>query len=325
MNLFIDTNVFLSFFHLTNDDLEEIHKLAVLLEKGDVILWLPFQVKDEFCRNRENKISEALKKLKEQKSKPQFPQICKDYEEYPKIRELRQEYDQVLSALITKVATDVENKTLKADEKISELFSKSKIIDSTDSIVSSAKERMILGNPPGKNNSYGDAINWEALLEHVPAGEGLYFVADDSDYFSVLNENKLKDFLEHEWCDKKKSEIIIYRRLSQFFKEHYPDIKLASELEKELAINLLVNSGCFSNTHLAVSKLKKYAEFNKSQANELAQAAVINNQVSWVICDPDVYEFFLSLYTNHQQTIAPELIQQLYEKLKVCYPAQDNA
>ena len=35
MNLFIDTNVFLSFFHLSNDDLEEIHKLAVLIEKGE--------------------------------------------------------------------------------------------------------------------------------------------------------------------------------------------------------------------------------------------------------------------------------------------------
>lgn len=83
MNLFIDTNVFLSFFHLSNDDLEEIHKLAVLIDKGDVTLWLTEQVKNEFKRNRESKISDAVKKLKEQKSKPQFPQICKDYEEYP--------------------------------------------------------------------------------------------------------------------------------------------------------------------------------------------------------------------------------------------------
>lgn len=77
MNLFIDTNIFLSFFHLTNDDLDELHKLTVLLENKQITLWLTEQVRDEFARNRENKISEAVKKLSEQRSKPQFPQICK--------------------------------------------------------------------------------------------------------------------------------------------------------------------------------------------------------------------------------------------------------
>ncbi|RQW22335.1 hypothetical protein EHS17_14655 [Rhodobacteraceae bacterium CH30] len=88
MNLFIDTNIFLSFFHLSNDDLDELHKLAVLLEEKQITLWLTEQVRDEFFRNRENKISEAVKKLSEQKSKPQFPQVCKDYDEYPDIRAL---------------------------------------------------------------------------------------------------------------------------------------------------------------------------------------------------------------------------------------------
>lgn len=44
MNLFIDTNVFLSFYHLSDDDLEEIRKLSVLLERGNIRLWLPQQV-----------------------------------------------------------------------------------------------------------------------------------------------------------------------------------------------------------------------------------------------------------------------------------------
>jgi hypothetical protein len=33
INLFIDTNIFLSFFHLTNEDLEELKKLVALIEK----------------------------------------------------------------------------------------------------------------------------------------------------------------------------------------------------------------------------------------------------------------------------------------------------
>jgi len=60
---------------------------------------------------------------------------------------------------------------------------------------------------------------------------------------------------------------VFYRRLSQFFKEHYPEIKLASELEKELAIRSLINSGNFASTHSAIDKLKKYAEFYKSILN----------------------------------------------------------
>jgi hypothetical protein len=34
--LFIDTNIFLSFYHLSGEDLEELNKLAVLIEKGQI-------------------------------------------------------------------------------------------------------------------------------------------------------------------------------------------------------------------------------------------------------------------------------------------------
>jgi predicted nucleic acid-binding protein len=181
VNLFIDTNVFLSFYHLTNDDLEEIHKLTVLIEKKEVTLWLTEQVKDEFKRNRENKISDAIKKLKEQNSKPQFPQICKDYEEYPQIRELHKQYLQKLASLTKKVTDDVNERTLKADEKIAELFEKAQIINTPENLISKARFRMDVRNPPGKDGSLGDAINWEGLLNSVDDNQKLYLVADDKD------------------------------------------------------------------------------------------------------------------------------------------------
>ncbi len=323
MNLFIDTNVFLSFYHLSNDDLEEIHKLAVLLDKGDVKLWLPEQVKDEFKRNRENKVSDALKKLKEQQKKPQFPQICKDYDEYSEIRDLQIEYGKKLSSLIKKVSDDVETRGLKADEKILELFEKANVIEITQELVEKARFRIDIRNPPGKDGSLGDAINWEALLETVPEGEDLYLVADDKDYYSVLDENTLKDFLSDEWGEKKKSEISFYRRLSQFFNEHYPDIKLATELEKELAIKALVNSGNFASTHSAIAKLSKYAEFNKFQSNELAQVAITNSQINWIICDADVYEFYKSLIENHGKDIDNDLLENLKKEVSACEPEDD--
>ncbi len=324
MNLFIDTNVFLSFYHLSNDDLEEIHKLAILIEKGEVVLWLPEQVKDEFFRNRESKVSEAVRKLNEQKNKPQFPQICKDYEEYPDIRNLQKEYSKKLSTLIKKVNDDVTSRTLKADQKISELFKISKIISTSDELVAKARLRMDIRNPPGKDGSLGDAINWEGLLDNIPLLENLYLIADDKDYYSILDNNKLKDFLSDEWESKQTSEVFFYRRLSQFFKEHYPDIKLATELEKELAIKELVNSSSFATTHSAISKLEKYAEFNKAQLNELVQVGLTNSQVNMILCDHDVFDFYSGLLKNHSDLIDEEIRNEMIEELNECPLAKDD-
>ncbi|MBL0625424.1 PIN domain-containing protein [Aeromonas jandaei] len=323
MNLFIDTNVFLSFYHLSNDDLEELHKLTVLLEKGDVNLWLPQQIKDEFYRNRENKISEAVKKLKEQQQKRQFPQICKDYPEYPEISELLKSYDKSLSQLIKKVTDDVNSRRLKADQKISELFGKAKLVSTTPVLVEKARLRMSIGNPPGKDNSLGDAINWEGLLSEVPFGEELHLVADDKDYYSALDENKLKDFLSDEWVSKKKSNIFAYRRLSLFFKCHYPDIKLASDLEKELAIRDLVASGSFSSTHARIEHLSKFEEFNKTQVDDLCEAALSNRQIGMIIGDKDVHTFFSALVQSHKEIIDKDKLVRLELELRENTPDDD--
>ncbi|KQA98060.1 hypothetical protein XV92_17660 [Vibrio metoecus] len=316
--------MFLSFYHLSNDDLEELHKLTILLEKREITLWLPQQIKDEFYRNRENKISDAIKKLKEQQQKRQFPQICKDYPEYPEISELLKSYDKSLSQLIKKVTDDINERKLKADQQIDELFGKAELIQTTQELVEKARLRMAVGNPPGKDNSLGDAINWEGLLSKVPKNETLYLVADDKDYYSVLDENKLKDFLADEWVDNKKSEVVFYRRLSQFFKSHYPDIKLASELEKELAIRDLVASGSFSSTHTRIERLSKFSEFNKSQVDELCDAALSNRQINWIIGDPDVYAFFSSLVASHKGLIEKSKLEKLEEELRENAPDDES-
>ena len=41
MNVYIDTNILLSFFHLTSDDLEELDKLVVLLKQKKIKRLLP--------------------------------------------------------------------------------------------------------------------------------------------------------------------------------------------------------------------------------------------------------------------------------------------
>jgi predicted nucleic acid-binding protein len=89
MNIFIDTNIYLSFYHFSSDDLEELKKLVLLLSQGKLTLFLPWQVIQEFQRNRENKIEDALKTFSKQKLDFQFPQFCKDYPEYKELRDLQ--------------------------------------------------------------------------------------------------------------------------------------------------------------------------------------------------------------------------------------------
>lgn len=91
MNLYIDTNIYLDFYHFSKGDLDELEKLTKLIKNQEITLYLPQQTKDEFIRNREKTINHAINSLKEQKFKA-YPQIVKDYAEYNKLKEIEQEY-----------------------------------------------------------------------------------------------------------------------------------------------------------------------------------------------------------------------------------------
>jgi len=316
MNLFIDTNIFLSFYHLTSDDLEELRKLAVLIEEKRVKLYLTDQVLSEFRRNRENKIADALRGLKNQRLSLQFPQMCKDYPEYPVLRDLQSNYDKAHSDLLKKLDKDIANETLKADEILKELFAKATTIASTDALIFAALRRVRVGNPPGKEGSLGDAINWETLLGNVTAGEDLYFITDDQDYVSLLDDCRFKDFLAKEWVEKRRGNVIYHRRLSSFFKDHFPDIKLASELEKELAIQALATTNNFASTHSAVAKLSKYTQFSAAQVNDIVRAVISNNQVLWIIADEDVAAFVNSVVSGREKDIQKENLNELQRLIK---------
>lgn len=325
MNLFIDTNIFLSFFHLTSDDLEELRKLAVLTDQKKVRLYLTGQVLSEFRRNRENKIADALKGLKEQRLNLKFPQMCKDYTEYGVLRGLQKKYEQAHSALLHQLAKDVAEQKLKADETLKELFGKATVIETTDDIVSRARLRMQVGNPPGKDGSLGDAITWEALLEAAEEGEDLHFITDDGDYVSVLDEARFKDFLAVEWQEKRKSKIVFHPRLSSFFKDNFPKIKLASDAEKELAIEGLASAGSFAASHSAVAKLNKYTQFTVAQTNDIVRAAISNSQVTWIIGDEDVKSFIERVVAGRDDELEKNNLAELRRVLKKATGAAEDA
>jgi predicted nucleic acid-binding protein len=209
INLFIDTNIFLSFYHLTSEDLEELKKLAVLIEKKEIRLFTTDQVRNEFTRNRGSKIVDAMRKLQDAKFNLSFPLFAKDYQEYAELRDLMKKADALHAELIKKIKYHAELDELSADKLVTELFGKAESIPVTDELYLEALMRIRLGNPPGKEGSMGDAVNWECLLKGIPDQENLYLVSGDKDFRSQLSEGEVSEFLDEEWSRKKKSSLIL--------------------------------------------------------------------------------------------------------------------
>lgn len=84
--------------------------------------------------------------------------------------------------------------------------------------------------------------------------------------------------------------------------------------QKNEAIEYLKESGSFSTTHMAISKLALYlGYFNVSDATELFNAALENAQVGWIISDDDVYDFYVKLANEFLTAIEPDLASQIVD------------
>ncbi len=316
-HIFIDTNIFLNFYRYSNDDLEELKKISHLINEGEIILYITQQVVDEFTRNRDSAVTESYKKFDEIKVDQSFPYICKTYEEdYQFLRDTIKKFSEAKNTLAAKLVSDIENNTLKADDVVKTIFSSSKIIATEDDRLNKAITRYNLGNPPGKNNSYGDALNWETLLQLVPNSQNIYFITDDKDFKSQFDKNKFNSFLVSEWKSKKKSEVMFYNQLSVFFKDNYPEIILREEEAKNKLINALSKSNNFSTTHTIISLLSEYADFTANQVRQLVEIAISNNQVYWIAEDEDVYTFFRNLVKGRIDLIDEDVFIDFIEYFK---------
>ncbi len=293
-NLFLDSNIWLSLYHFSNSDIDQFEKLYDMIGTS-IRLFVPRQVKNEIIRNRENKLKDAL--ASSEFKKISFPAFCKGYAEYDEINREYREWSDKYNAWRKKIEEDIKNKTLPADRVINRLIEKAKVIE-CDQFINLAFNRYRIGNPPGKDNKYGDAINWECLLQSVPDGEDLYFISDDKDYKSIISVNEFNPFLKEEWSEKKKSNIYFYLDLVSFLKVNIKDIQLQTEKEKKELIDQLSLSPSFWITHQIITKLNSYSGWTENQIEELCTIAEENNQVSWILKDNDVFEFYDSLLAN---------------------------
>lgn len=264
----------------------------------DIVLFVPEQIYNEVYRNRENKIKDALDKF--EKFDLQFPVFIKNYDDYDAFYKRYSDLKKNHKAWLKKVKLDIANQSTPADLVLREFFEAIEIIPSTPEIIQRGVLRYNIGNPPGKDKKYGDAINWETLIDCVPNGEDLFFISSDKDYASIYDENQFHPFLAREWKEKKQSHIVFFKSLVDFLKEHVKEIELLSESEKDSLIDELAHSGSFQTTHRLVKELSSHTDWSLRQMQDICSAAENNKQIYWILGDDDLYQFFGDLLSTEQ-------------------------
>jgi len=303
MHVFIDTNIFLNFYHFTGDDLDALNSVFVSHDQGAIHVHLTDQVCDEFRRNREAKLRDALKQFRNFNLSAQLPYFMKSYEEYAALQDLSKKFKKHAKDISEKADADILSANLPADHLTTEIFEKSEVLETTAAIYDAARRRVDVGNPPGKPGSIGDAINWLLLLEHVPDDEPLFIVTEDSDFYSQFDEKAISPFLKHEWGRLKHSTVKAYRTLNDLFEEHYDGVHVSYDAEKKDLIDALESCGSFAATHSVVAKLDKYKYYSLQEAKAILDAAEANDQFRMIRGDYDVEEFLKTALLPHQDKL----------------------
>lgn len=292
-SIFIDTNTYLSFFRLSNDDLNEIKKLLHGVKSKELTVQVTSQVRDEFNRNREGVIFDALQKFRDEKVPMSYPKLMHGYPEYEMLKQKAKEFSSLREKILRNAEDDARERKLEADRLIEQVFQSATMIECGNDILKSSRERMDRGNPPGKKGSYGDAINWEALLAKVPKDDDLIIISGDSDFTAKLNPDRISQFLVDEWKSSGRSTALtLYKTLSEFFKEHYPDIRLQIEFEQDKFVTALQESPSFASTHAAIAGLDPRESYTERQKRAIITAGLENSQVYTIGEDEDVKDFY---------------------------------
>jgi len=315
MHVFLDTNILLSLYKLSGTDLEELKKVVKLVEAGKLVVHSNSNVVDEFYRNREGVISECLAQFSQVKGSQVVPGLLTPNPKAGELRKVLAQAGALVKDLLKQAREDVRTNNLEADKLVGELFKLSKPGTIPGPTVERAHHRRMCGNPPGTSARLGDAINWEWLLTAFPQNQELHLVSADGDYESAFHKGEARQFLQLEWVGAKHAPLVLHKSLPTFLKEKFPDIKLADEIEKVFAVEKLENSWNFAATHEALANLEKYSDFSEDLLLRMLKAYNANNQIHWILSDPDVRLFAESLLKQAKSKELEDERTQLMLKL----------
>lgn len=72
------------------------------------------------------------------------------------------------------------------------------------------------------------------------------------------------------------------------------------EQRKDALITELTGSRNFAHTHLIIKDLSRFHDWTDEQREHLFAPAINNMQISWIMSDSDVHQFYSSLFKNYQ-------------------------
>jgi hypothetical protein len=323
IHLCLDANVYLDLHGLAGDQVVELEKLPALTAAGEVILWLPDSVQDEYRRNRPKVVSDALKALRDSRLKVSPPALSQGLPERRALEDAARDVQRAHSTLMRTLEAQAASNSLPADLVIDKLFAAATTIG-TAPFLGAARQRRELRQPPGKADSVGDALTWEALLQTLPQGAELHFVSSDQDFQSPLTPDAFHEYLADQWTRVHGAPAILYSDLDRFLSQHFTAIKVPSDIPKVRLIQDLETSGSFVGTHSIVAQLAKYDVFSAEQARLIALHSVRNSQVRWIAADADVKEFLTRILDSHRASIPPELTGILERSMSGDLPAYSS-
>ena len=94
----------------------------------------------------------------------------------------------------------------------------------------------------------------------------------------MANYKHTNQFLKFEWGEKKLNRITPFRSLNEFFKDQFPQIKLATEYEKDLLISKLAESTSFYMSRITLRKLAKHESFDYDNTIILGYIKITKNE-----------------------------------------------
>jgi hypothetical protein len=315
---FVDANILLSFYRLSDDTLTELDKLRAAAASGKITLVSNSWAVDEFHRNRERTIKETLNRFQAQKNETGIPRLAEGIKGFEELRKLFAQTTAAKQKLLEEMSRVAGERTLHADKLIDGLLNSAEKLKVTDEILAAARLRMEKGDPPGKEGALGDRIHWECLLKYIPRDEQLALVTADADFHSPLVQGKPRSFLAFEWRRLKGTDLELYSGLSLFVAAHFPDIDVAEIDDRMEAVKQLALSTSFAQTHHAIATLKDFNRFSADEVNEMLFAASENEQIYWIMSDSDVYEFYSSLVKNYRDAADEILLAEIDTLIAKC-------
>ena len=115
INIFIDTNIFLSFYLHTSDDICDLEKIYSYIINGFVKLWLPLHEINEFNRNRDNKLYESLNCINKIKFDYSFPLIMTQHKDFSEFHATIKDIAKKKISIVNDIILEIESNNLHQD------------------------------------------------------------------------------------------------------------------------------------------------------------------------------------------------------------------